>query len=54
MKDLLEKINVVETLAVTFTGAALIAGVVTGQQEVVLALGGGLVGFLGAMVPPKS
>ena len=51
MKDILEKINVVEALVVSVTGAALIACVVTGQQEAVLALGGGLVGYLGAVVP---
>lgn len=51
MKDILEKINVVEALVVIVTGAALIACVVTGQQEAVLALGGGLVGYLGAVVP---
>lgn len=51
MKDILEKINVVEALVVVFTGAALIACVVMGQQEAVLALGGGLVGYLGAVVP---
>lgn len=32
---------------VIVTGVALIACVVTGQQEAVLALGGGLVGYLG-------
>ena len=51
MKDLFEKINLVEALVVLVTGAALVASVVTGQQEAVLALGGGLVGYLGAVVP---
>lgn len=54
MKDVLEKVNVVEALVVVMTGAALIACVVTGQQEAVLALGGGLVGYLGAVVPTKT
>lgn len=53
MKDLFEKINLVEALVVVVTGAALIACVVTGQQEATLALGGGLVGYLGAVVPSK-
>lgn len=53
MKDLFEKINLVEALVVLVTGAALVACVVTGQQEAVLALGGGLVGYLGAVVPSK-
>lgn len=54
MKDLFEKINLVEALVVIVTGAALIASVVTDQQEAVLALGGGLVGYLGAVVPSKG
>lgn len=54
MKDLFEKINVVEALVVIVTGAALVACVVTGQQDAVLALGGGLVGYLGAVVPSKT
>lgn len=54
MKDLFEKINVVEALVVIVTGVALIACVMTGQQEATLALGGGLVGYLGAVVPGKG
>lgn len=54
MKDIIEKVNVVEALVVLVTGAALIACVVNGQQEAVLALGGGLVGYLGAVVPAKT
>lgn len=54
MKEILEKINVVEALVVVFTGTALIASVVTGNQEAVLAIGGGLVGYLGAVVPAAS
>lgn len=47
MNGLFEKINIVEALVVIVTGAALVASVVTGQNEAVLALGGGLVGYLG-------
>lgn len=54
MKDLFEKINVVDALVVIVTGAALVACVVTGQSDAVLALGGGLVGYLGAVVPSKT
>lgn len=54
MKDLFEKINVVEALVVIVTGVALIACVVTGQQEATLALGGGLVGYLGGVIPSKG
>ncbi|MBR3866931.1 MAG: hypothetical protein IKM54_03960 [Butyricicoccus sp.] len=49
MNNLFDKINVVELAVVLVTGAALIACVVTGQQDAVLALGGGLVGYLGAV-----
>lgn len=47
MKDLFKKIDIVELAVVIVTGASLIASVVMGQQEAVLALGGGLVGYLG-------
>lgn len=47
--NLFKKIDVVELAVVVVTGAALIACVVTGQQEAVLALGGGLVGYLGGV-----
>lgn len=53
MKDLFEKINVVEALVVVVAGAALIICALTHQQEGMLALGGGLVGYLGAVVPSK-
>lgn len=54
MKDVLEKINLVEAMVVVVAGAALIICAVTGQQEGMLALGGGLVGYLGAVVPSKT
>ena len=47
--NIFKKIDVVELAVVIVTGAALIACVVTGQQEAVLALGGGLVGYLGGV-----
>ena len=53
MKDLFEKINLVEALVVLVAGVALIICAVTGQQEGMLALGGGLIGYLGAVVPQK-
>lgn len=53
MKDLFEKINLVEALVVLVAGAALIICALTGQQDGMLALGGGLVGYLGAVVPSK-
>ena len=47
--NIFKRIDVVELAVVIVTGAALIACVVTGQQEAVLALGGGLVGYLGGV-----
>lgn len=54
IKDLFEKINVVDALVVVFTGAALIASVVMGQSEATLAIGGGLVGYLGGTAVNKT
>lgn len=47
--NFIKKIDVVELAVVLVTGAALIACVFVGQQEAVLALGGGLVGYLGGV-----
>ena len=47
--NIFKKIDVVELAVVIVTGAALIACVFMGQQEAVLALGGGLVGYLGGV-----
>lgn len=47
MKEIFEKVNIVDAGVVVVTGAALIICAVTGQQEGLLALGGGLVGYLG-------
>lgn len=49
MKELFEKINLTELAVVVATGVALIASVILGQSEAVLALGGGLVGYLGGV-----
>ena len=53
MKELFTKINLVEALVVLVAGTALIICSITCQQEGMLALGGGLVGYLGGVVPPK-
>lgn len=47
MKDIFDKINVVEALVVLVAGSALVAAVVTEQQEIALAAVSGLVGYLG-------
>lgn len=54
MKDIFEKINVVELAVVLVTGTALIASVFIGSDNAVLALGGGLVGYLGGVVTPSK
>lgn len=54
MKDLFEKINVVEALVVIVTGIALVACVLTDQREATLALGGGLVGYLGGVTTVRG
>lgn len=48
MKDLFEKINLVQALVVLVAGAALVICAITEQKEGMLALGGGLVGYLGS------
>ena len=53
MKQLFTKINLVEALVVLVAGTALIICSITCQQDGMLALGGGLVGYLGGVVPPK-
>lgn len=53
-EKLVEKINVVELAVVIVTGAALIGAVVLGQENLASALGGGLVGYLGAVVPGEE
>ena len=47
MKDLIEKINVVDALVVVLVGGALIASVVVGRDDISLAAVTGLVGYLG-------
>lgn len=47
MKDIFDKINVVEALVVVFAGISLIAGIVAGRNEIALSLGTGLIAFLG-------
>lgn len=47
MKDIIEKINVVDALVVILVGGALIASVVVGRDDISLAAVTGLVGYLG-------
>lgn len=44
-----EKINATQLGVVIFCGVALIASVILGQDSIAQAIGGGLVGFLGAV-----
>lgn len=43
----------VQIIVSIFTGAALVVSVVSGQSDATLAIGGGLVGYLGATVGKK-
>lgn len=52
--NLQERMAVVELAVVIVTGAALIGAVVLGQENLASALGGGLVGYLGAVVPGRN
>ena len=47
MKDLFEKINLVEATVVIALGGALVASIMCGLQEISLAVAGGLVAYLG-------
>lgn len=49
MKNSWEPVNMTEALVVLFTGAALVLSVWLGQENIASALGGGLVGYLGAV-----
>lgn len=53
MKDLFDKINVVDALVVVFSGIAMIAAVLTDQKDVALAAGSGLIGYLGHGIASK-
>lgn len=54
MKDIIKKFDVVHLAIVVVVGASLVASVVLDQQEAVLALGGGLVGYLGGGATAKG
>lgn len=54
MKNWIEKVNLVELAVVLVTGAALIGAVFLRQENLASALGGGLVGYLGAVVPQRG
>lgn len=43
----------VQLVVAVFAGLALVASVLTGQTDTTLAIGGGLVGYLGATVGKK-
>lgn len=47
MSDFLKNINAVDVCVVIFTGTGLIISIITSQKEIAMALGGGLLGYLG-------
>lgn len=49
-----EKINMTELATVLMCGAALVLSVWMGQENIASAIGGGLVGYLGAVYIKKD
>lgn len=49
MKELLEKINVQQLTTITFLGVALLFSIYSGNENIAMAVGGGLVGYLGGV-----
>lgn len=49
MKELLEKISVQQVLTIGFLGIALLMSIYLGNENIAMAVGGGLVGYLGGV-----
>lgn len=49
MKDLIEKISITELTVIVICGIGLVMSIVYGRQELSMAIGGGLVGYLGGV-----
>jgi len=49
MKELIEKINLEEMLVIVVCGIGLILSILYSQNDLALAIGGGLVGYLGGV-----
>ena len=54
MKDFIEKFSVTELAVIIFCGAALLMSIAFNQKEVCMAIGGGLVGYLGGVTTSKN
>ena len=46
MKNIFEKVSLENLLAILFCGITCIVAAVTGQEEIVFSIGGGLIGFV--------
>ena len=49
MKDLIEKINIQEVLVILICGIGLVMSVIYSRNDLSMAIGGGLVGYLGGV-----
>ena len=49
MKDLIEKISVTELAVIIICGIGLVMSIIYGSKELSMAIGGGLVGYLGGV-----
>ena len=47
LKDVIEKINVVDAMIIVFCGVGLVIGICQGQNDVVMSLGAGMFGYAG-------
>ena len=54
MKELLEKINIQQLTTITFLGLALIISIYNGNENIAMAVGGGLVGYLGGVATGEN
>lgn len=54
MKDLIDKISVTELAVIVICGIGLTLAILKGQQDLAMAIGGGLVGYLGGVTTQKS
>lgn len=49
MKDLMDKINIQELTVILICGIGLVMAIIYGSNDLSMAIGGGLVGYLGGV-----
>ncbi len=54
MKDLLDKISITELSVILICGIGLVMAILYDNMELSMAIGGGLVGYLGGVNPTKD